>query len=362
MGGESWQERSAISVTRAIGERPGIDAGAVGRAAMLIYRAVSASGTVLVCGNGGSAADAQHFAAEFVGRFAHERRALAAVALTTDSSAITAIANDYAYEHVFSRQVEALGGPSDVLVAISTSGESPSVVQAAKVAKALGLSTVALVGDAESSLARAVDVCIAAPGATTARTQENLLVVEHTICEIVEAAVLDPSEQPATATSPVLAPDDLATRRAAWARAGRRVVWTNGCFDLFHFGHLSSLRAARAQGDVLVVGVNSDASTRRLKGAGRPVVAEKERAEIVGANRCVDAVVIFDDDTPLPLLRTLRPDVHCKGAEYAGVSTELPEADFVRSYGGRVVFLPMVPHRSTSLIAERVRSLGGIAE
>ena len=137
--------------------------------------------------------------------------------------------------------------------------------------------------------------------------------------------------------------------------AGRTVVWTNGCFDLLHVGHVRSLRAARALGDVLIVGVNSDASVKQLKGPDRPLVPAAERAEIIAALACVDHVLVFDDLTPEAVLERLQPEVHCKGADYAPPDGKpIPEAWVVASYGGRIAFLPLVPGRSTSDLARRL--------
>jgi rfaE bifunctional protein nucleotidyltransferase chain/domain len=146
--------------------------------------------------------------------------------------------------------------------------------------------------------------------------------------------------------------------RAAYRGAGRSVVWTNGCFDLLHAGHVRSLKAAAALGDVLVVGLNSDASVRRLKGPGRPVLAEAERAELLAALECVDHVLVFPEDEPSNVLCQLRPDVHCKGAEYAPPhGRPLPERAVVESYGGRVAFLPLVEGLSTTELLRRVRHI-----
>jgi rfaE bifunctional protein nucleotidyltransferase chain/domain len=142
---------------------------------------------------------------------------------------------------------------------------------------------------------------------------------------------------------------------ARW-RAGRggSVVFTNGVFDLLHSGHLTLLETARTEGDALIVGVNSDASTRRLdKGPDRPFVPERERARLVAALACVDCVVLFDDDTPLELIRRLRPDVLVKGADYT--RDRIVGADEVESWGGRVVRVPLVPGRSTSDLVARIR-------
>jgi D-sedoheptulose 7-phosphate isomerase len=143
---------------------------------------------VLVCGNGGSAADAQHFAAELTGRYLKERRALAAIALTTDTSALTAIGNDYSYDYIFARQVEALGRPGDVLVGISTSGNSANVIAAVESARALGVRTVGILGRDGGRLANLVDDALIVPSQVTARIQEIHEMVFHFWCEALDEA------------------------------------------------------------------------------------------------------------------------------------------------------------------------------
>ena len=144
--------------------------------------------------------------------------------------------------------------------------------------------------------------------------------------------------------------------RESYRRAGRTVVWTNGCFDLLHAGHVRSLRAAAALGDVLVVGLNSDESVRRLKGPSRPILPEEDRAESLAALECVDHVLVFPDSTPTAVLGRLRPDVHCKGADYAPPhGRPIPEKAVVEAYGGRVAFLPLVEGVSTTELIRRLR-------
>ena len=149
----------------------------------------------------------------------------------------------------------------------------------------------------------------------------------------------------------VLRLDELRRRLAVERDAGRSVAFANGHFDLLHVGHLRYLQAAREQGDLLVVGLNNDASVTRLKGPGRPVVPASERAELLAALAPVDLVVIFEGDSPAPLLEDLRPDVHCKGTDY-GRPEQVPEYAVVRSYGGetRIVGDPK-DHATRDLIA-----------
>jgi D-beta-D-heptose 7-phosphate kinase/D-beta-D-heptose 1-phosphate adenosyltransferase len=156
-------------------------------------------------------------------------------------------------------------------------------------------------------------------------------------------------------TIPKLAPDP-ATLRAALAprrAAGARVVFTNGCFDLLHSGHVRYLAAARALGDILVVGLNGDASVTRLKGAGRPVLRIDERAEVLAGLAAVDHLIVFDDDTPLALIAALTPDVLVKGADWA--AADIVGGDAVLAGGGRMERIDLVPGVSTTDIIRRIR-------
>lgn len=336
----------------------GVDADALARAQDALVSALRGGGKALAFGNGGSAADAQHFAAELVGRFERERDPLPAIALTTDSSTLTAIGNDYGFDRVFARQVEAHGAPGDVALAISTSGKSPNVLEAVAAAARIGMTTIGLCGAPGCELCCAVDVAISVEADGTASVQEAHLAVEHALCRAVDEALAAP-DSPLARVRPgaVLALEEAVELRAGWRAAGRTVVWTNGCFDLLHAGHLASFRAARERGDVLVVGVNSDAAVTRLKGEGRPLMPAAERAELVASLRPVDHVIVFAEETPEAVLERLRPDVHCKGADYAPPDGKpVPERSVVEGYGGRVEFLPLVPGRSTT---ELVRALRG---
>lgn len=156
------------------------------RAARLVVDAFARGGKLMTAGNGGSAADAQHLAAEFVNRFRIERPPLPALALTTDTSVLTSIGNDYAFEDVFSKQIKALGREGDVLLAISTSGSSPNIIAAANEAKARGIGVIALTGGNGGQLADTADLAIVVPSDQTPVIQECHLVVEHLICELVD--------------------------------------------------------------------------------------------------------------------------------------------------------------------------------
>jgi rfaE bifunctional protein nucleotidyltransferase chain/domain len=334
----------------------GVQDAAVIEAARVLTSCLRHGGKVLVFGNGGSAADAQHFAAELVGRFERDRPPLAAIALTTDTSALTAIANDYGFEQIFSRQVEALGRTGDAALAISTSGSSANVLEAVAAAHRAGMRTLGLGGPRPCQLADAVEVFVEAPGGDTATVQEAHLAVEHALCRAIETLLIeDPRGEAASIPrSRVVSIAELAELREGWKPAGLTVVWTNGVFDLLHLGHVRSLEAARRLGDVLVVGVNDDASVAELKGPGRPLVPASERAEMVAALRPVDYVVVFEERTPEAVLERVRPDIHCKGADYSPPDGKpIPERELVEAYGGRVEFLPMLPGRSTTDLARQ---------
>jgi D-beta-D-heptose 7-phosphate kinase/D-beta-D-heptose 1-phosphate adenosyltransferase len=150
--------------------------------------------------------------------------------------------------------------------------------------------------------------------------------------------------------------DALCAVRERWRVGGKTVVWTNGCFDLLHVGHVRGLQEARRLGDLLIVGINSDVSVRRLKGPGRPIVPEAQRQEVLAALGCVDHVVVFGEDTPTESLRRLQPDIHCKGHDWA--TRPIPEAQVVHAYGGRIAFLEFIPGISTTDLVHLVeRSL-----
>jgi D-sedoheptulose 7-phosphate isomerase len=176
--------RSQEAFTRAV-NNPGF-AASILAAAQAIRRALANGGKLLIAGNGGSAADAQHIAAELVGRYKRERAAMPAIALTTDTSALTAIGNDYGFEAIFARQVQALGHPGDVLMAISTSGRSPNILRALDAARDGKLTTIGLTGETGADFARHCDITVAAPSAETALIQQLHIAAGHAMCDYLE--------------------------------------------------------------------------------------------------------------------------------------------------------------------------------
>lgn len=187
------QRNAAVLLFEAVECNEGVVkvAAAVDEAASLVLAVMKAGRKVFFCGNGGSAADAQHLAAEFLGRYLMERDPLPAIALTVNSSTVTAIGNDYGYEQIFSRQLRGLAVAGDVLIGLSTSGDSPNVIEAFRAASALGVRTISMTGEKESILSHVADLSIRVPSTHTPRVQEMHIMIGHTICEIVEAAMTD---------------------------------------------------------------------------------------------------------------------------------------------------------------------------
>ena len=180
--------KSSIAVKEHLLNTPGLIT-TLSRVTQILIDAFKAGNKVLLFGNGGSAADAQHMAAEFVGRFAFDRPALPALALSVNTSCVTAIGNDYGFDRVFSRQIEALARSGDVAIGISTSGNSPNVISAMPVAKKMGLHTVGLTGSTQGGVADAVDHCICVPSTETPRIQECHILIGHIISELVEQTI-----------------------------------------------------------------------------------------------------------------------------------------------------------------------------
>ena len=158
-------------------------------------------------------------------------------------------------------------------------------------------------------------------------------------------------------TSKILKLSDLLQVIEGLREAGKRIVFTNGCFDILHVGHVRYLSAARSKGDALVLGLNSDASVKSIKPENRPIVSQDQRAEVLAGLACVDYITIFDEPDPLALIKTIKPDVLIKGADWE--EAEIIGSDVVKSYGGNVVRIEVVPDISTSRIIQRILKLYG---
>lgn len=354
-GSEEWQVRLVENAAKRLSlaaTELSRQSEAIAAAGQVLGASLRSGNKVLVAGNGGSAACAQHFAAEFTGKLALDRPPLPALSLTVDTSALTAIANDWSYEEVFSRQVTAHGKPGDVFVGISTSGTSRNVRRAVEAAIEAGLTTIVLTGPRNRL---GGDYVITASVRETARIQEIHDLVLHELAQISERVVFDDLGDDASADRfPFeIAAEDLIAFRAWCTESGQQMVTTNGVFDLLHEGHLSSLAQARSHGDQLVVLVNSDASVRRLKGDSRPIYPEQQRIRDLRRAGLVDHVVLMPQDSPVELLGLLTPDVHCKGEEYA--ERPLPERAVVEAAGGRIELLRLEPGLSTTSVVERIQ-------
>lgn len=156
----------------------------------------------------------------------------------------------------------------------------------------------------------------------------------------------------------LLNPETLTVQADIWRANGQKIVFTNGCFDILHAGHIALLQHAKTLGDVLVVGLNSDASVRRLKGESRPIHDQNARAQVLMSLRCVDAVIIFEDDTPIETIRALRPDIHVKGGDYD--ARNLPETSVVEQGGGQVVIMPLIQGLSSSRAIEKSKPMAHV--
>lgn len=318
------------------------------RALGLLTTALRGGGKILAMGNGGSAADAEHLVAELVGRFGYDRASLPGLALTAPSPTFTAIANDYGFEQVFARQVRGFGRPGDVVFAISTSGNSPNVLRAVEAARELGLPTIGLTGGKDSQLAALAEVTLRVPSAQTPRIQEIHALLIHSLCRGIEEDLFPREGVPALPAGKLVPPDRIDD--LARAITPFRSVFTNGCFDVLHPGHVALLQDARATGDLLVLGLNTDESVRRLKGPSRPLHAFAERAAVLAALEAVDFVVGFGEDTPLELIRRLSPKVLVKGGDYT--RDTIVGADWVETHGGEVKVFPLLGSHSTTRILQ----------
>lgn len=319
--------------------------------AVAIAEAFKAGHRVYAFGNGGSAAEAQHFTTELIGRFKENRISLPAISLCSDSSAMTCIANDFGFDSVFSRQVEALAEEGDVVIGFTTSGISKNVLAGLDSARKLGSLAVLITGERKNPNADLADLVIQIGGHETALIQESHLMLIHILSELIEVK-MELKKRELSKSNPRIIRDyefkhDLLPQ-------DRKIVWINGCFDILHEGHLMLLDQARRTGGYLVVGINSDLSVKKLKGESRPVRPEISRARTVAELFFVDLVIIFSGENPEEILNLVRPSVAIKGDVYR--ETDFKEREFLQQIGCDIRFTGHFEGVSSSEIISNFQS------
>ena len=315
----------------------------------ILVDALKFGNKILICGNGGSASDAEHMAGEIVGRFGFDRKSLPCISLCTPSATFTAISNDYGYENVFARQLTGLGKTGDVLIGISTSGNSGNVVKAMQSAKDMKVKTIALTGSKDSKLSEIADITLRSPSSQTPRIQEIHGIIIHSLCRAIEELIFPEKAKISLPDYKLISNNELDD--FAKAISTYQTVFTNGCFDILHPGHVYLLEKCREAGEILIVGLNTDSSIKRLKGEARPYHSFEDRAKILSALEFVDYIVGFSDDTPKHLIETLSPKVLIKGGDYT--KETVVGSKWVESYGGKVVIVPTLAGHSTTEILKR---------
>lgn len=346
-----------------------------------IGRCFETGGTLFVGGNGGSHSDALHLTGELLKRFDRDRRlaeeerhlfqglpygeevfgqlerGFRAVALGVNTAFGTAIENDFALPKMaFAQEIFVMGREKDALLAISTSGNARNLMYAHTAAKIKGMTTIALTGSDGGELGKVADMALRVPAQKTPDVQELHLPIYHALAAMLEIREFG-SGLPFTipGKGSVIPLERLESLVESLRRAGKRIVWTNGCFDLVHLGHITSLNAAKSYGDILIVGLNSDESVRAIKGPERPIVGERQRAAVLAHLTAVDYVTIFNDPTTVPILKRIKPDVYAKGGDYTLDTINPEERRLVESYGGEIAILPVVDGISTTRLVERFK-------
>lgn len=318
-----------------------------------ITNAFNSGNRVYAFGNGGSASQSQHFTTELIGRFKGNRKSLPAISLCTDTAAMTAISNDFGFDFVFSRQVESLVEPGDVVIGFTTSGTSPNVLAGLAEAKKQGGFTVLISGNKGLIAPETGDLVIEVGGRETAIIQEVHLGLIHIVCELIESNMGFSKGEVEKITPRFIHGSNISEIQIP---SHESIVWVNGCFDLLHEGHLQLLNKASRLGSFLVVGINSDESVKRLKGNSRPYISEETRARTLLQFPFVELVVIFSEDTPLTVLKSLRPAKVVKGPEYQG--KDYPERSFLNEIGCSIFYTDEVLGVSTTKIVDRILSNG----
>lgn len=313
--------------------------------AELITDAFKAGNRIYAFGNGGSAAEAQHFTTELIGRFKENRVPLPAISLCSDSSALTCIANDFGFDAVFSRQVEGLVKQGDVVIGFTTSGSSRNILEGLDAGRKMGGKSVLITGERKLLNTDLADLVVQIGGFETAIIQESHLMLIHILSELIEVK-MELKKPIFSKVNPRIIYDYEFKKEMLPER--REIVWVNGCFDILHEGHLMLLDNARRAGGYLVVGVNSDISVKHLKGDTRPLIPEMNRARTISELFFVDLVIIFSSEDPLEILSEVRPSIAIKGDVYRDANFK--EQDFLIAIGCDIRFTAHIEGISSSKI------------
>ena len=301
-------------------------------------------------GNGGSAAEAQHFTTELIGRFKENRKSLPAISLCSDSTALTCIANDFGFDEIFSRQVEGLVEPGDIVIGFTTSGKSKNVLSGLAAAKKKLSHGVLITGNNDFDYRFQVDTILQIGGSETAIIQELHLSFIHILCDLIEGNM---GFKPVTLKEPnpkIIYDFEFSNELLP---ENESITWVNGCFDILHEGHLMLLNAAASLGGSLIVGINSDTSVKILKGAERPFITELERARTLSQFPFVELIVIFNDKDPLEILKKIRPSTVVKDSSYE--THGFPERNFLESTDCKIVYTQHIDGLSTTHIIKNIQ-------
>ncbi len=307
--------------------------------------------TLYAFGNGGSAAEAQHFTTELIGRFKENRKSLPAISLCSDISAMTCIANDFGYDAIFARQVEGLVKEGDFVFGFTTSGTSKNVLAGLDAARKIGGTAILITGQNPLTTSDLADMVIQIGGIETAIIQESHLMLIHILSELIEINMglkLSPVEN----LSPRIIHDYEFKRE--YLPKHDSIVWVNGCFDILHEGHLLLLNAASRAGSFLIVGINSDSSVKKIKGESRPVISEDSRARTLAQLPFVDLVVIFSHEDPREILEMVRPNVVLKGNNYK--TENFKEKDFLLEINCDIRYTHHIEGVSSSAIISNIQA------